>query len=257
MKGVNSLTVSFVTGATGVNAGQAALSVDVDEVATGVASPYPPKTEVILRLFGKRNAKISATALGCSISLAASNQTMPHTEVLTVVKSARLNLSYQAKSEPALKWLALKGSAGAAALDPLDPASLVFAKNIHLGVCEVTYDVSYEKYKVQNLSGQKALVLFEADDNRDCSTELEIQQPDTSKYNLTLTLTDYSIDNLIIPGATVVITGPNSYYWSGQSDSNGQIILSGLSAGEYSLTAAASGYQSTGSDILANDRFSL
>lgn len=254
MNSATSLTVNFVAGSAAGNAGQ--LSVEVDDAATGIDSPYPPGTAVVLRLFGRGSATITLTALGCSLSLTAAGQTLTKTEILTIINSDSLVLSLPAKSAPVINWLAINGVAGSYSLDPADAATVKFSTPIVMGICEVSYAVSYDKYTAANLSGQKALLLFTAADGRDVSTELDILQPDPLKKDLTITIKDYSTD-VPVPFANVTINGPGGYHWSGLADAAGVISLSNLPSGDYTLTATAALYQSTGSDILANDRFTL
>lgn len=254
MTNSSSLTVSFVSAAAAAQAGQ--LSVEVDDIATAATSPYPPGSAVVLRLFGRQDATILTTALGGALSLTADNQTLSYTETLTLIKSDSLQLSYPAKSQPVIKWLSINGTAGTASLDPADAALVKFSRQIIMGICEVTYDVSYDKYTASALSGLKALLLFTASDGRDCSTELEIQQPNPVKQDLTLTIKDYSTD-APVPAANVTLTGPGGFHWSGVSDGDGIIHLANIPSGDYTLVATASGYQGTAGDILANDRFTL
>lgn len=249
----SSLTVNFVADAA---AAAGLLSVEVDSTATAASAPYPPGSSVVLRLFGRGDSTIATTALGCSLNLSASDQTITRTEMLSVIKSDSLKLSYPAKAEPAIRWLSIIGNCGAISLDPGDSSVVKFSRKISMGICEVTYDVSCDMYIASALSGQKALLLFTASDGRECSTELEIVQPDLTPKDLTLTVKDYSTD-APIPMANVVINGPRGYHWSGQTDGAGVIVLAGLPAGNYTITATAAGYQDTANDILANDSFTL
>lgn len=74
--------------------------------------------------------------------------------------------------------------------------------------------------------------------------------------SVTLVVKDYSTD-AVIPSAAVTVTGPNGFNFSGTSDANGKIQLGTLYPGQYSLVATATGYQSSASDILANDTFTI
>lgn len=252
MTGATSLTVNFVSAAAG--AGQ--LSVDVDDAATVPDSPYSPGSQVVLRLIGRQNAAIATTTLGCSVALTAQGQVFSHTETLSIIKSASLNLSYPAKSVPAIKWLSIIGPAGPVYLDQPDTATVQFSREIVMGICEVTYDVSYDKYTVTGLSGKKALLLFDADDGRDCSLELEILQPAEPVQNVTMLVQDYSTA-APVPGANVTISGPFGFSRTATADGAGVIALGDLTPGEYTVTATAMDYQATGADILANDRFTI
>jgi hypothetical protein len=253
MRGSAALTVRFAGPGQGSSG---ALSVLVDDAATAANSPYSPGSSVVLRLIGRHAATILTTSLGCNLSLTSSNQTFSHTEILTVIKADRVNLSYPAKITPELKWLAIIGGHGGLSLDPDDPGTVVFSKEIRMGIAEVTYDVSYDKYVAAQLTGQTALALFEASDGRDCSIELDILQASAVRQDVKLVVIDYSTD-AVIAGANVTITGPFGYYFNGASDAQGVIRLTGLPPGEYNLLATRAGYQATNQDILANDRFTL
>lgn len=72
--------------------------------------------------------------------------------------------------------------------------------------------------------------------------------------NVILIIKDYATD-VVIPGATVTVTGPNGYSYFGTSDSAGKIYLGQRQPGQYSLVATATGYQASDKDFLANDTF--
>ena len=60
-----------------------------------------------------------------------------------------------------------------------------------------------------------------------------------------------------IPLAHVTVTGPGSYSYTGTAGQDGSINLGTLQPGDYTLVATATGYISSGSDILANDSFTI
>lgn len=74
--------------------------------------------------------------------------------------------------------------------------------------------------------------------------------------NVILVIKDYSTDT-VIPGATVTVTGPYGYSYSGTSDADGKVFLGQRQPGQYTLIATASGYQSSAADFLANDIFTV
>lgn len=74
--------------------------------------------------------------------------------------------------------------------------------------------------------------------------------------NVILVIKDYSTD-VIIQNATVTVTGPGGYVYSGTSDAEGKVYLGMRQPGQYSLIATAGGYQSSDRDFLANDLFTV
>lgn len=74
--------------------------------------------------------------------------------------------------------------------------------------------------------------------------------------NVILVIKDYSTDT-VIPGATVTVTGPGGYSYSGTADVEGRLALGNLQPGQYTLVTTASGYQSSAADFLANDIFTV
>jgi len=74
--------------------------------------------------------------------------------------------------------------------------------------------------------------------------------------DITLVIKDYCTDALL-PGATVVITGPNGYQWQGLSSQTGEIYLSQLKPGQYNVRTTRDGYLPSDTDALANDFFTV
>lgn len=74
--------------------------------------------------------------------------------------------------------------------------------------------------------------------------------------DVTLIVKDYATD-AIVPGAAVTVTGPNGFTFGGTADSAGKVYLGTCQPGQYSLVATASGYQSSATDFLANDTFTV
>ena len=71
-----------------------------------------------------------------------------------------------------------------------------------------------------------------------------------------LTIKDYCTD-AILPGASVLISGPNGYQFSGVASQTGTISLSQLKPGEYSIVTSKAGYLTSNDDAIANDRFTV
>lgn len=232
------------------------LSVAVDDEATGASSPYSPGTKVFLRLYGRGTADIAVASLGCRVTLAASGQVSSHTETVKVIKGNRLSLTHGAKRLVDLKWLSVIGDPANAHIDHDSAGGLLLSKEVKLGIAEVTYLAEYDSYVADSLSGQAALITFEASDGRDASADLEIRQLSITRQDVKLTIIDYAT-NAAIPGANVTVRGPFNYFWSGTANHEGMIQLGSLVSGEYTVLATASGYQNSDQDILANDRFTL
>jgi len=71
-----------------------------------------------------------------------------------------------------------------------------------------------------------------------------------------LKVKNYCTDALL-PGASVTITGPNGYSFTGQASPTGEIALSQLIPGEYTVKTTLAGYVPSDADALANDRFTV
>lgn len=78
----------------------------------------------------------------------------------------------------------------------------------------------------------------------------------TQPRDVLLVVKNYCTDALL-PGATVQITGPNGYSFSGQASGTGEIALSQLVPGEYTVKTTLAGYVPSDEDALANDRFTV
>jgi len=78
----------------------------------------------------------------------------------------------------------------------------------------------------------------------------------TQPRDVVLAIKDYCTDALL-PGASVVITGPNGYLFSGVASQTGIISLSQLKPGVYTVRTTKAGYLPSDEDALANDRFTV
>ena len=74
--------------------------------------------------------------------------------------------------------------------------------------------------------------------------------------DVVLSIKDYCTDALL-PGASVVISGPEGYQFTGTASQTGMISLSQLKPGVYTVLTTKAGYLPSDEDALANDRFTV
>lgn len=240
------------------------LSLELDSVLNADATSFSHKSNVYLALYGRPSDGTAAIKLSEGSGYVYQTK-IPRvvTEVITVENSNQVSAKNRIDGSFTAKLLGRIPMAGAGA--PSITAE-IGTTNIVLSVksyatIEISYTTNVDILCVNKntTTASKVLVLGTSTSTKSgvvTSNMLTIDYTEGSTYEVTLIVKDFCTEK-IIPNALVKITSTTGFTFNGKSDVNGKVSLGVLDAGDYVVTTTATGYESSDTDLIANDKFTV
>jgi hypothetical protein len=157
--------------------------------------------------------------------------------------------------------LGIIGNTAPATVNPDNKQELLLKEAV-IGVAEVSYVTYYDLYYIIGVNVKEVLIIafqtlgMKASDTASLSMEFGASGASLGYREVTLVVKDYCSD-VVIPNASVTVTGGSGFSFSGQTDDTGKVVIGRMQVGTYNLVARASGYQGSDEDILKNDSFEV
>lgn len=253
MSSNSSITVNF-SDPSGTQSNQLRASYESNDDGTGTIKLYNLPT----------GESVIVTPVGCNCVLSSSGVTKTAIENHSVVQSSSVSLdsTAQAGSSVSVVWrycTPVTGTAQPAASLASTNDEITLTQKVKVGILTVTYTEIYDVYDVSNISEYGGVVLFESVTKGDTSVDVPAQDNLTAagkKKDVIIEVRDYCTDTPL-SGATVTVTGPNSFTYTGITTATGRLPLGILEPGKYTTTLACTGYLPNANDLLANDGFEV